>query len=199
MAFCKRSLLIGKGRTLQNTLVASSKVASSHPGIASSPSESRGQFSVRAFSSLLSRWQQRGAPAGKLSQVFALHHPVTAHLCQQNPEALSAQQVRHVYVEVIDNDLDGAIKVYKRKMNICKIELKIKEKQFHVKKSEHRKLAKHYKKLNRARRELNEKLRTAKHHMEKVREVRRLEKEEKRARAAAAAAAAQAKETQTTR
>lgn len=96
-----------------------------------------------------------------------------------------------MYVEVIDNDLDAAIKVYKRKMNNAKIEDKLKEKRYYSKPSERRKLAKHYKKLNRARRELGAKVRTVKHRMEKIQEVRKLEKAEKRAKAAAAAAAAQ--------
>lgn len=94
------------------------------------------------------------------------------------------QQVRHVYVEVINDDLDQALKVYKRKMRDSKVEEKLKEKRFYSKPSERRKLAKHYKKLNRARRELGEKIQIVKNRMEKIREVRKINKEEKRARAA---------------
>lgn len=102
------------------------------------------------------------------------------------------QQVRHVYVEVIDNDIDQALKVYKRKMNIAKIDEMLQDKKFYSKPSERRKLAKHYKKLNRARRELNAKVRTVKHRINKISEVRKLEREERKAKAAAAATAAAA-------
>ena len=63
-----------------------------------------------------------------------------------------------------------------------KIEDKLREKRYYSKPSERRKLAKHYKKLNRARRELTAKIRTVKHRMEKIQEVRKIEKEEKRAK-----------------
>ncbi|KAI5078268.1 hypothetical protein GOP47_0005939 [Adiantum capillus-veneris] len=126
MAFFCRSALRGKGRTLQDALLRTSKPAS-HQGLASAPSESGGHFSARAFSSLLSKWQESGKPIGEA----------------------------------------------------C----------YFVKPCERRKLAKHYKKLNRAKRELFDKLDTARHHMETVRETHRRNKQERKEAKAAAAAA----------
>ncbi|MCO5569684.1 hypothetical protein L7F22_023400 [Adiantum nelumboides] len=189
------STLRGKGRTLQNVLLRFSKPASGLQGLAPSPSESLDRSATRAFSSLVPKW---GMPTGKSShtqglQSLSLHHPLSAHLYQQSPEAFSAQQVRLVYVEVIDNDIDGALKVYKRKLANSGVEEKLSEKRFYVKPCERRKLAKHYKKLNRARRVLNEKLDTVRYQMEKVREVRKLDKQErKRVKAAEMAAEAEA-------
>ncbi|MCO5607090.1 hypothetical protein L7F22_061282 [Adiantum nelumboides] len=188
MAFC-RSSLRGKGRTLQNVLLRTSKPASGLQGLAPSPSESVDRSATRAFSSLLPKW---GMPTGKSSHTQGLQS-FYLHLYQQSPEAFSAQQVRRVYVEVIDNDIDGALKVYKRKLANSGVEEKLSEKRFYVKPCERRKLAKHYKKLNRARRVLNEKLDTVRYQMEKVREVRKLDKQErKRVRAAEMAAEAEA-------
>lgn len=181
MALCRRLLgSRGCGNTLalRDVLVEARKAGAK--GSFASPSDLQSKSHGRAFSSLLANWQNMRVSsnsrvqAGENFEACAAHH----HL-----------QVRHVYVEVIDNDLDAAIKVYKRKMNNAKIEDKLKEKRYYSKPSERRKLAKHYKKLNRARRELGAKVRTVKHRMEKIQEVRKLEKAEKRAKAAAAAAA----------
>eukprot|EP00249_Psilotum_nudum_P013152 c24182_g1_i1 orf=403-963(-) len=74
-------------------------------------------------------------------------------------------QTRHVYVRVGD-DFDFALRMYSRKMNQSGVEKKLREKMYYIKPSERRKLAKHYKKLNRARRELSKNVKIVKAQME---------------------------------
>ncbi|KAH7440741.1 hypothetical protein KP509_03G008300 [Ceratopteris richardii] len=138
-----------------------------------------------AFSSFASKWLEIRAFGSVCTSDGLLYKHSSSH--HQKLGTFRAQQVRHVYVEVRNNDLDTALKVFNRKLANSKVEEKLNEKRFYTKPCERRKLAKHYKKLNRARRELSEKLAIVRHRMNKVQEVRKIEREEKRAKAAARA------------